>query len=146
MNQMLYSLRSIEMYAPWIRKIFIVTNGQKPNWLNLNKSRQDWWYSKKMQGFSCIYTFKSPYLERIELVLHTQIFQNHSHLPTFNSAAIETHLHRIPGLSRRFIYFNDDFSLQSPVSLTDFWTEENGYKIYRNGPVISKARVSLFIK
>ena len=38
---MLYSLRSIEMYAPWIRKIFIVTNGQKPFWLNLDNERQD---------------------------------------------------------------------------------------------------------
>ena len=67
-------------------------------------------------------------------------------MPTFNSVAIESHLHRIPGLSRRFIYFTDDMSLQSPVSLMDFWTEENGYKIYQNGPVISKAKVSILTK
>ena len=42
MNQMLYSLRSIEMYAPWIRDIFIVTNGQIPNWLNISHSSQDY--------------------------------------------------------------------------------------------------------
>ena len=34
-----YSLRSIEKYAPWVRKVFIVTNGQIPNWLNLDNPR-----------------------------------------------------------------------------------------------------------
>ena len=33
--------------------------------------------------------------------------------------------------SRRFLYFNDDFAFSAPVSLSDFWTEQNGYKIYR---------------
>jgi hypothetical protein len=31
-----------------------------------------------------------------------------SQLPSFNSLAIESVLHRIPGLSRRFLYFNND--------------------------------------
>ena len=48
MNQMLYSLRSIEMYAPWIRNIFIVTNGQIPYWLNLSHSSQDY-----LENFTC---------------------------------------------------------------------------------------------
>ena len=78
-------------------------------------------------------------MERITLVSHSQIFRNQSHLPTFNSVAIETHLHRIPGLSRRFIYFNDDFAFQAPVSLEDFWTIEKGYKIYHNGPIGNKS-------
>ena len=34
-NQLIYAIRSIEMYAPWVRHIFIVTNGQIPKWLNL---------------------------------------------------------------------------------------------------------------
>ena len=37
--------------------------------------------------------------------------------------------------SRRFIYFNDDISFQAPVCMSDFWTPENGYKVYQNGPV-----------
>lgn len=40
--------------------------------------------------------------------------------------------------SRRFIYFNDDFSFQAPVCMSDFWTEEKGYKVYQNGPVPKK--------
>ena len=34
-----YSLRSIVKYAPWIRKVHIVTNGQIPKWLNISNPR-----------------------------------------------------------------------------------------------------------
>ena len=37
-------------------------------------------------------------------------------LPTFNSCAIELHLHRIKGLSEQFVYFNDDMVLNAPVT------------------------------
>ena len=33
-EELKYSLRSLEMYAPWINKIFIITNGQIPSWLD----------------------------------------------------------------------------------------------------------------
>ena len=74
-NQLKYSLRSIEMFAPWIRKIFIVTNGQIPNWLNLEN-------------------------QRVDVIPHSEIFTRQSDLPTFSSRAIESHLHRIPGLRK----------------------------------------------
>ena len=45
---------------------------------------------------------------RLQIIPHTAIFPNKSHLPVFSSPAIEAHLHRIPGLSPKFIYFNDD--------------------------------------
>ena len=35
-EELRYSLRSVEMNAPWINKIFIVTNGQVPKWLDAN--------------------------------------------------------------------------------------------------------------
>lgn len=38
-EELRYSLRSIEMFAPWVRNIYIVTNGQLPNWLNLEHPR-----------------------------------------------------------------------------------------------------------
>ena len=79
-NQLKYSLRSIEMYAPWIRNIFIVTNGQKPSWAN----------------------FDHP---RISIITHSEIFEDESDLPTFNSMAIEVHLHKIPGLRNIFNEF-----------------------------------------
>ena len=38
-EELRYSLRSLEQYAPWVRRIFIVTNGQIPYWLNLDNPR-----------------------------------------------------------------------------------------------------------
>ena len=104
-NELRYSMRSIEKYAPWVRKIHVLTNGQVPNWLNIEHPR-------------------------IHLVTHADIFPNSSHLPVFSSPAIEAHLHRIPGLSNRFIYFNDDVFLGNPVWPDDFATRANGQKVY----------------
>lgn len=94
-GELLFSLRSIEKFAPWVRKIHIVTNGQVPAWLNTG-------------------------CRRISLVTHKQIFSKPDCLPVFNSNAIELQFHRIPGLSRRFLYFNDDIFLCRPIHCRDF--------------------------
>ncbi|SDR09480.1 Stealth protein CR1, conserved region 1 [Arthrobacter crystallopoietes] len=88
-NELKYSIRSLRMFAPWIRKIFIVTAGQTPAWF----AQSD---------------------ERIEFVSHDSLFPQASVLPTFNSHAIETVLHRIDGLAEHFLYFNDDTILTRP--------------------------------
>ena len=100
-----YSLRSLEAYAPWIRHVYIVTNGQVPAWLNVREPR-------------------------MSLVTHEMLFPERTHLPTFNSHAIEVHLHRVPGLSRRFLYLNDDIFFGGPVSPADFLTADGVQKIY----------------
>ncbi|XP_053209635.1 N-acetylglucosamine-1-phosphotransferase subunits alpha/beta-like isoform X2 [Panonychus citri] len=105
-----YSLRSVEKFSPWIRNVYLVTNGQIPDWLDVNNPR-------------------------LRLITHEDIFPNKSDLPTFNSVAIEIHLHRIPGLSEKFLYFNDDIMLGKPVYLEDFYTPADGYKIYQAWPV-----------
>jgi hypothetical protein len=56
----------------------------------------------------------------LTVVPHSAIFPNKSHLPVFSSPAIESHLHRIPGLSRQFAYFNDDVFLGAPTWPEDF--------------------------
>lgn len=104
-EELRYSLRSIWKYAPWVRHVFIVTNGHVPHWLNLAHPR-------------------------LTLVSHADIFPNKSHLPTFSSPAIESHLHRIPGIASKFIYFNDDVMLGNAVSPDDFWTLGQGQKIF----------------
>uniref|UniRef100_T1K857 LNR domain-containing protein n=1 Tax=Tetranychus urticae TaxID=32264 RepID=T1K857_TETUR len=109
-DELKYSIRSIEKFAPWIRNIYLVTNGQIPNWINADHPQ-------------------------LRLISHEDIFPNKNDLPTFNSAAIEVHLHRIPGLSEKFIYFNDDIMLGKPVFLDDFYSPTSGYKIYLAWPV-----------
>jgi hypothetical protein len=95
-DELRYSLRSVERYAPWARNIIIVSDGQRPAWL-----REDH--------------------EKIRLVDHKDIIPPDC-LPTFNSHVIEAYLHRIPGLSERYMYFNDDFFLAAPCGEEDFFT------------------------
>jgi len=105
-DELRFALRAIETNAPWIDRIFLVTNGQVPDWLDLDNPR-------------------------IKLVRHSDIFQqSDTCLPTFNSNAIELNLHRIPGLSDEFIYFNDDFFLGRPVTPADFRSDDGRYFMF----------------
>ncbi|XP_076967904.1 N-acetylglucosamine-1-phosphotransferase subunits alpha/beta isoform X2 [Tamandua tetradactyla] len=109
-EELRYSLRSIERHAPWVRNVFIVTNGQIPSWLNLDNPR-------------------------VTIVTHQDVFQNLSHLPTFSSPAIESHIHRIEGLSQKFIYLNDDVMFGKDVWPDDFYSHSKGQKVYLTWPV-----------
>ena len=96
------SKRSIIKFAPWFNHIYIVTNGQIPVWLNTNNPD-------------------------ISVVSHSEIFRNQADLPTFQSNAIEVNLHRIPGLTDNFIYFNDDMSLIGPLCPEDLLLTNGSY-------------------
>jgi hypothetical protein len=104
-DELLYSLRSVHLFAPWARRIHVVTEGLHPSWLN---TRHD----------------------KIAIVTHEQIFRRKRDLPVFNSNAIEMNLHRIPDLAKKFLYFNDDLFLGRPVALDDFVTDAGGHIFY----------------
>lgn len=97
-----YCLRSLLQFAPWLRRIYIVTDGQTPPILK---------------------TFENtPYAKRFQVVDHRDIFKGfEQYLPTFNSLTIESMLWRIPGLSNQFIYLNDDCMLLAPLKEEDFF-------------------------
>ena len=96
-EELRYSLRSVSAFAPWVHKIYIVTDNQVPYWLETNNSM-------------------------IQVIDHKDIFPDTSVLPTFNSHSIETCLHRIPGLSEHYIVVNDDVLFRRPVSKGQFFT------------------------
>lgn len=98
-----YSLRSVELYAPWIRKIFIVTDDQVPEWLNTEHPK-------------------------IQIVDHTEIMPPEC-LPCFNSSVIEHFLYRIPGLSEHFLFANDDMYINRPVTPETFFAADSLPKI-----------------
>ena len=75
---------------------------------------------------------------QITFVDHKEIFQDASHLPTFNSQAIEAHLHRIPNLAERYIYLNDDFIFISPVKEKDFYDQNGRIKVFFGSRMIEK--------
>lgn len=89
-DELRYSLRSLEMYANWIGKVWIVTSGQVPEWLCTDHPR-------------------------LQVVSQAEIFSDPGVLPVFNSHAIESQLHHIPGLAEHFLYLNDDFFFGRPV-------------------------------
>jgi hypothetical protein len=95
-DELRYSMRSVAAYAPWIRHVYLVTDDQVPAWLD-------------------------PSHPGITVVSHREIFGDTGSLPTFNSHAIESRLHRIEGLSEHFLYFNDDMMLGRPVPPTTFF-------------------------
>jgi len=99
-DELRYSLRSLEMYASWVRRIHLVTDGQVPEWLDTDHPK-------------------------INLVDHREIFSDTSVLPVFNSHAIESQLHHIPGLSDRYLYINDDVFFGRPVR-PELFFEGNG--------------------
>lgn len=95
-DELKYSLRSIERNAPWIRKIFIVTDNQIPTWLDITHPK-------------------------IQVVDHTEIMPEES-LPCFNSSLIEKHLYKIPGLAEHFLLANDDTFINKKVTPNDLFT------------------------
>lgn len=51
-------------------------------------------------------------------------------LPTFSSAGIETLLHRIPKLSKRFLYLNDDVYVGCDIYPDDLYTHGGGVTVF----------------
>ena len=85
-----YWFRAVETYAPWVNKVYLITNGTVPKWINRD-------------------------CPKLVLVNHQDYIPD-SFLPTFNSCAIELNLHRIENLSEHFVYFNDDVFLNAPTT------------------------------
>ena len=90
-----YIFRGIDNYASWVNKIFFVTWGHIPKWLNTEN-------------------------KNIEIVKHTDFIPK-EYLPTFNSNVIELNLHRIKNLSEKFILFNDDTFIMKKLIPEDFF-------------------------
>ena len=93
-----YWFRGVEKFAPWVNKVYLVTDQQKPSWLNIAS-------------------------EKLVLVDHSDIIRK-DYLPVFSANPIESNIHRIPGLSEHFVFFNDDVYLTAPVEPMDFFSEE----------------------
>lgn len=103
-DELRFVLRSLHYYAPYVRKIHIVTDDQRPEWLDIDHPK-------------------------ISLVDHREIIDP-QYLPSFNSDAIESFLWKIPGLTERFIYLNDDMLLMAPTSRLTFYTPNGLSKLY----------------
>lgn len=103
-NEIRYCVLSIMRFAPFIRNIYIVTDGQDPNL------------------YDDIKTHFPNRLNTLRIVDHREIFEGFEQfLPTFNSISIGNMIWRIKGIANNFIYFNDDLFLIRPVTPSDFF-------------------------
>lgn len=94
-DELRYALRSVHYYAGWVRRIFIVTAGQVPAWLDTDHAR-------------------------ITIIDHSEIFPPGSPA-VFNSHAIESRLQHIPGLAEHYLYLNDDVMFGRRAFPEDFY-------------------------
>ncbi len=90
-----YWFRAVETFTPWVNKVFFVTCGQKPDWLNEANPK-------------------------LRLVNHKDYIPV-EYLPTFHSNTIELNLHRLPDLSEHFVLFNDDMFLLHAINQKMFF-------------------------
>ncbi len=95
-DELRYSLRALQHFFPDHGHIYIVTDGQTPDWLHATSG--------------------------LTIVDHRDLIPE-KHLPTFDSGNIESYIHRIPNLSERYFYLNDDVFFGAPVRVNDwFWS------------------------
>lgn len=97
-NNLKYWFRAVEQYAPWVHKIYFLTWGHIPEWINTSH-------------------------KKLVIVRHEDYIPA-EYLPTFNSHTIELNMHRIKGLSEYFVYFNDDMFLTRPVKPNYFFQND----------------------
>ncbi len=96
-DELRYSLRSVALNLPWVKRIHVFTNCARPEWLKPDDPRLVW-------------------------VRHEDVVPS-EYLPTFNSHVIESYLHRIPDLSEHFIYLNDDVFVMKRLEKNHFFNE-----------------------
>ncbi|CAM3563454.1 stealth family protein [Erysipelothrix urinaevulpis] len=98
MDNLVYFFRGVDKFTPWVNKIYFVTWGHIPDFLDINHPK-------------------------LEIINHKDYIPE-EYLPTFSSHPIELNFHRIPNLSEQFVYFNDDMFIFDKMEPTDFF--ENG--------------------
>ncbi|HVJ64105.1 MAG TPA: stealth conserved region 3 domain-containing protein [Bdellovibrionota bacterium] len=94
-----YFFRSLEKHAPWFRKLHLITPSPLPVWLNADHPK-------------------------LNIVRDEDLFADPSHLPTFNSNAVQAHLDKIPGLAEKFVLFDDDVFFLKNTPATRFFENE----------------------
>lgn len=113
LGEIFYCVASLNRFASWLNKIYIVTDEQDP--------QLDDFITKHFPDGSI----------PVEIVDHKVIFKGYEHyLPTFNSISIESMTWRIPGLSEHYIEFNDDLILAAPTTPEDFFTADGKVVCY----------------
>ena len=109
-----YWFRGVEKFAPWVRKIHFITWGHLPKWLNTAHPK-------------------------LHIVRHEDYIPK-QYLPVFNSNVLEIYMHKIEGLSEKFVYFNDDFYLIAGSKPEDFFIKGKPCDMLAFQPVVANPK------
>ncbi len=109
-----YWFRGVEKFAPWVRKVHLITWGHLPKWLNTEHPK-------------------------LHIVRHEDYIPK-EFLPTFNSNVLEIYMHKIEGLSERFVYFNDDIFLVDSAKPEDFFRNGKPCDMLALQPVVANPK------
>jgi hypothetical protein len=109
-DELRYSLRALERFFPQHGHVYIVTDGQVPAWLRAHA--------------------------QLTIIDHRALIPAAS-LPTFDSCHIESYIHRIPNLSERYFYFNDDVFFGAPVDLDDWFWDDGVYACWSDDAAVA---------
>ena len=109
-DELRYNLRAVKKFFPDHGHIYVVTDDQTPDWLQA-----------------------SP---QLTIVDHRELIPTYL-LPTFDSGNIESYIHRIPSLSERFFYLNDDVFFGAPVKLDDWFYQGGTYASWSDESLVS---------
>ena len=90
-----YWFRGVEKFAPWVNNIYFITWGHLPEWLDTSHPK-------------------------LKIINHKDYIPE-EYLPVFSSNPIILNIHRIKGLSDKFVFFNDDMFFINDVKQNDFF-------------------------
>lgn len=105
-----YWFRAIEKFMPWVNKIFFITYGHVPVFLNTEHPK-------------------------LRIVKHSDYIPE-EYLPTFNSNTIEMNYHRIKDLSENFVLFNDDVFPLQPIDETYYFKDNTACDEAVESPIV----------
>ncbi len=107
-GELRFNLRALEKFYPGHGHVYVVTDGQVPDWLQPS--------------------------DTLTLVDHRDLMPACA-LPVFDSGHIESYLHHIPGLAERFIYLNDDVFFGADVDPA-LWFGDAGVAVFNETSAI----------
>jgi len=98
------SLRSLEKYAPWVRKVHLVVPGVAPPW-TVGK-------------------------ERLSAIPQDDLLRERNMTAAPDPQMLPWRLFRIPGISGRFLYMDEIYILGRPLTDADLLTDRGGHRVY----------------
>jgi hypothetical protein len=104
-DELRFSLRSLDKYARWIRKVHVVTDGRTPDWIHREHPR-------------------------LSLVKYEDLLRGRNAPSGLNTDAVAWQLFRIPGISRQFLHLDTNCCLGGLLTPADFLTPKAGNRFF----------------